>query len=241
MREILLFVLLVGVCLASYGGEAQLKATPHRAEKFRVEVSEETLVTMRQKWQKVYGDASKLEEFHRLLLERAKAAHPDRAHLETMRGYIIELKRNLTCPRDAIPVRLKNRKRAVKKSPFLPTVGVANTTMQKESNRPVPTEFNLNQNFPNPFNPTTSIQYSVVGDESPPHVSLEICNLLGQKVRRLVDAVQELGYYTVTWDGRDDNGRRVCSGVYFYTLRVSGTPRQSRGDFLSTKKMILMK
>ncbi|MFQ6093451.1 MAG: IPT/TIG domain-containing protein, partial [bacterium] len=74
----------------------------------------------------------------------------------------------------------------------------------------VPTEFSLAQNCPNPFNPTTSIQYSVVSDQSPPHVTLKIFNLLGQEVRTLVNEPKAPGLYTVTWDGKDNNGRPVA-------------------------------
>jgi len=97
----------------------------------------------------------------------------------------------------------------------------------------VPTEYSLGQNYPNPFNPTTSIQYSVVSDQSPPHVNLKIFNLLGQEVRTLVDEVQEAGYYTVTWDGKDSDGRQAASGVYFYRLTA--------GSYGATKRMVLMK
>ena len=83
-------------------------------------------------------------------------------------------------------------------------------------------------NYPNPFNPATSIRYSVASDESPPHVTLRIFNLLGQEVAMLVDEVQESGYYAVTWDGSD-----MASGVYFYRLTA--------GEFTDTKRMVLMK
>jgi hypothetical protein len=98
----------------------------------------------------------------------------------------------------------------------------------------LPSTFSLSQNYPNPFNPRTSIQYSVVSDQSLPHVSLKVYNILGQEIRMLVDEVQNTGLYTVTWDGRDNRGTRVASGVYFYRLRVDG------GRWSETKKMILM-
>ena len=97
----------------------------------------------------------------------------------------------------------------------------------------VPAEYSLSQNYPNPFNPTTSIQYSVVSDQSRPHLTLKIFNLLGQEVRTLVDGAKEPGYHTVTWDGRDDSGQEVASGVYFYRLTA--------GNFADTKRMVLMK
>ena len=104
----------------------------------------------------------------------------------------------------------------------------------------LPTEYALSQNYPNPFNATTSIQYLVVSDQSPPHVTLTIFNLLGQKVRTLVDGVKEPGSYTVTWDGTDASGSNVPSGVYFYRLTASGTCRQTGGNLAVTRRMVLM-
>jgi hypothetical protein len=111
----------------------------------------------------------------------------------------------------------------------VPGVAVEN----QEPSSLIPSVFALAQNYPNPFNPITTIQYSVKGDQSSPYVSLKIFNLLGQQVRTLVDGDRDSGYYSVTWDGRDDRGREVPSGVYFYRL-IAGT-------FSGTKKMVLMK
>lgn len=95
----------------------------------------------------------------------------------------------------------------------------------------IPEAFTLEQNYPNPFNPTTSIQYSVVSDQSPPHVTLKIYNVLGQEVKTLVDEIQRTGQYTVTWDGRDDLGNMVSSGIYFYRIKAN--------RFTATKTMVL--
>ncbi|MFQ6092431.1 MAG: DUF6073 family protein [bacterium] len=99
--------------------------------------------------------------------------------------------------------------------------------------RTAPEDYALHQCYPNPFNPVTSIQYSVISDQSPPHVTLKIYNLLGQEVRTLVDEPKEPGYYTVTWDGRDEEGDDASSGVYFYRLQA--------GSFVSTKRMVLIR
>ena len=106
--------------------------------------------------------------------------------------------------------------------------------------------FELFQNYPNPFNPVTSIQYSVgsrqtekaVDDSqfmvrSPIHITLKIYNVLGQKVRTLVDEPKKSGNYRVIWDGKDDKGNDVSSGIYFCTLQTE--------NFKSTKKMTLLK
>ncbi len=83
----------------------------------------------------------------------------------------------------------------------------------------------LNQNFPNPFNPRTEIVYSVYGGESP--VSLRIYDLAGRLVRQLVDGVSPAGDHHTHWDGADDAGQRVVSGLYLYQL-VSGETVTSR-------------
>jgi N-acetylmuramoyl-L-alanine amidase len=87
-----------------------------------------------------------------------------------------------------------------------------------------PTTFQLFQNYPNPFNPETSIRYQLI--ESGP-VTVQIFNVTGQRVITLVDEHQPAGLYEVRWDGRDDHGSVVASGVYFCHLQV-GARAQSR-------------
>ena len=94
----------------------------------------------------------------------------------------------------------------------------------------VPTEFFLSQNYPNPFNPTTTISY---GLPEASHVRIEIYNIMGQKVSNLVDQQQTAGYKQVIWDGKDNSGRSVSSGLYFYRIETKG--------FDKTKKMLLLK
>jgi hypothetical protein len=93
----------------------------------------------------------------------------------------------------------------------------------------------LFQNFPNPFNPDTWIPYLVARDAP---VIISIYNARGQLVRNLYLGEQKAGVYVRTdraayWDGRDDKGEKVASGVYFYTLRA--------GDFTATRKMVILK
>jgi hypothetical protein len=104
--------------------------------------------------------------------------------------------------------------------------GALNAVKVKE----IPSEFSLSQNYPNPFNPTTSIKYAIAQDA---RVSLVVYNILGQAVRTLVNAEQESGYYTVRWDGTNDFGSKVSSGIYIYRI--------SAGNFTSTVKMNLLK
>ena len=79
-----------------------------------------------------------------------------------------------------------------------------------------PTRFGLGQNYPNPFNPTTVITYELPDQAE---ITLEILNINGRLVRRLVSGRQEVGKHTVEWNGRDDQGRFVTGGLYFYYLR----------------------
>jgi len=90
----------------------------------------------------------------------------------------------------------------------------------------------LEQNTPNPFNPTTQIAYSVP-DGARAHVSLVIYDVTGAKVRTLVNESKGAGRFVATWDGRDDRGSLVRSGVYFYRLTQPG--------YVATKKMVLLK
>jgi len=83
----------------------------------------------------------------------------------------------------------------------------------------LPKEFNLSQNFPNPFNPTTEISFALPVNA---HVNLSVYNVLGQKVKTLVDGDMEAGYKTVAWNGTDHAGADVASGTYFYVLKTGG-------------------
>ncbi len=88
----------------------------------------------------------------------------------------------------------------------------------------------LRQNVPNPFNPKTVIEYVL---PSSGHVTLEIYDAAGHLVRHLVDGTQESGEQVATWDGRDDEGRVLASGVYFYRLKTEATE--------ATRKMVILK
>ena len=83
---------------------------------------------------------------------------------------------------------------------------------------------------PNPFNPVTAIAYSLATQS---HVRLEIFNILGQSVRVLVDEEKPAGRYEVIWDGVDETGAPVSSGIYLYRFQV--------GDYLQSRKMLLIK
>lgn len=102
--------------------------------------------------------------------------------------------------------------------------------MNKPTNEIIPLEYSLGQNYPNPFNPTTTLKYaiSVTG-----LVTLKIYNSIGQEIRTLIDNYESAGYKEVVWDGKNSNGVQMPSGLYIYRIDA--------GDFVATKKMILLK
>jgi hypothetical protein len=98
-------------------------------------------------------------------------------------------------------------------------------TLQNEVVIGVPSKFELSQNYPNPFNPTTIINYQLAINS---FVNLKIYDVAGREVMQLVNEIKQAGYYTVKFDGS-----MLSSGMYFYKIQA--------GDFVSTKKMILVK
>lgn len=97
-------------------------------------------------------------------------------------------------------------------------------------NDAVPAEFALHQNFPNPFNPVTNIRFDIPEEA---RVTLDIYNVTGQKVATLINATMKPGFHTLTWNGTNERGKTLASGMYFYRLTA--------GDFTSMKKLVLMK
>jgi hypothetical protein len=96
----------------------------------------------------------------------------------------------------------------------------------------LPRAFSLEQNSPNPFNPSTTIAYAVPEGRTV-RVTLEVFNLRGALVRRLVDSGRGPGVYRAMWDGRDGSGVECGGGVYLYRLRA--------GEFVKVRKMVLLK
>jgi hypothetical protein len=129
----------------------------------------------------------------------------------------------------AVMVRLKNKESRLNFSADV---------MLNETSQPlgaveiaaVPTEFALQLNYPNPFNPSTTIKYQIANDAN---VNLDIWNLQGQKIRTLVGKEQKSGYYSVVWDGRNEAGQTVSTGLYLYRVQA--------GSFVATHKMLLIK
>ncbi|MDZ7288746.1 MAG: endo-1,4-beta-xylanase [candidate division KSB1 bacterium] len=108
--------------------------------------------------------------------------------------------------------------------------GFRGTTRVSESNGGAPAVFSLSQNYPNPFNPSTTIRYSLPKST---HTTVTIYDMLGTRVRTLVNSLQNAGEHSVTWDGRDDRAAPVASGIYFYRLEA--------GEIKIQKKMLLLR
>jgi len=106
----------------------------------------------------------------------------------------------------------------------------ASTDVQEELEGSLPELPHLFQNYPNPFNPATVIEFELPHRS---HVSIVICNTLGQEVTDLVNKVYPAGNHRISWDGLSSSGQRVATGIYFYRLVAE--------DFINTKKMILLK
>ena len=104
------------------------------------------------------------------------------------------------------------------------------TDVPDNGSQSVPSDYKLSDNYPNPFNPTTTIEFYL---PRPSHVSVEIFNLLGRKVAVLADAEYTAGNHTLTWSGLSSDGHAVSSGTYFY--------RMEAGAFIQTKKMLFVK
>jgi hypothetical protein len=100
----------------------------------------------------------------------------------------------------------------------------------------LPSTFALMQNYPNPFNPSTTIRYQLPVET---RTTLRIYDVTGRLVRTLVDELKKAGTYAMSWDGKNDAGLTVSTGVYF--SRLQARPTLSGNEFVELKKMLLLK
>lgn len=110
------------------------------------------------------------------------------------------------------------------------TVNAVSGILDEPGSESVPGETTLKQNSPNPFNAATQIEFNLERDGI---VQLAVYNILGQRVATLVDGFQTGGFHTVLWDGRNDSGSDVSSGIYFARMVMS--------DAVMTRKMVLLR
>lgn len=102
--------------------------------------------------------------------------------------------------------------------------------VDQEKNTEIPTKFNLEQNYPNPFNPLTTIQYRIANDSE---VTIVIYDLMGNEIITLINGFKPQGRYVALWNGKDNLGQTVSSGIYLYTLQA--------GEHIQTRKMVYLK
>ncbi|MGA7720281.1 MAG: FlgD immunoglobulin-like domain containing protein [Ignavibacteriaceae bacterium] len=110
------------------------------------------------------------------------------------------------------------------------TFTIKSITAVTNKNNSVPKEFAVSQNYPNPFNPSTVINYALPKSSL---VTIKIYNILGQEVKTLINGQRQPGYYTVQWNGDNNSGRTVASGMYIYRVEA--------GQYVKTMKMMLLK
>jgi Zn-dependent metalloprotease len=113
--------------------------------------------------------------------------------------------------------------------------GIVNSVTPDGDENVVPKEYSLSQNYPNPFNPSTLIEFSLPVNSD---VRLTIYNLLGQAVTELINEEISSGSYSVVWNGEDQNGLKVSSGIYLYKIQANGANGK---EFQQIRKMVLLK
>ena len=104
------------------------------------------------------------------------------------------------------------------------------STISNDEITQIPTTFVVYKNYPNPFNPVTTLRYDLPKNS---HVNITIFDILGREVKTLINQTQNAGYRSVIWDATNDYGKPVSAGIYLYQIQA--------GEYISTKKMVLMK
>ena len=115
----------------------------------------------------------------------------------------------------------------------MPTPGAVNdtcVTLNISNAGTIPTQFTLHQNYPNPFNPVTTLRYDLPVNG---FVNITVYDMLGRKVKTLINQTQDTGYRSVIWNATNDYGRPVSAGIYLYQIQA--------GQYISTNKMVLLK
>jgi polyhydroxybutyrate depolymerase len=154
---------------------------------------------------------------------------PPDGKMESDNYYIMEISENCP-PNTKIPFELEisSNNHFFWRDTFF--IEIVNPTVDINSKEITPKQFGLSQNYPNPFNPTTTITYEL---SKTTYVVLKIYDILGNEVRTLLNKQELSGYHSAVWDGKNDFGNKVSSGLFLYRLQA--------GDFVQTKKMMLLK
>ena len=112
---------------------------------------------------------------------------------------------------------------------FLRVDNIQNMLLNKNEMK-IPKNFRLNNNYPNPFNPSTNIPFSISNQDN---VSIIIYDVNGSRITELLNRHMPKGAYSINWNGKDERGSKVSAGVYLYSMKS--------GEYQHTKKMILLK
>ena len=112
-----------------------------------------------------------------------------------------------------------------------PTPGMANTQeLSLNNNIVMPNQYMVYQNYPNPFNPVTTLRYDLPENG---HVNITIYDMLGRKVKTLINQTQDAGYRSVIWNATNDYDKPVSAGIYLYQIQTD--------EYMQTRKMVLLK
>lgn len=136
-------------------------------------------------------------------------------------------------PSDSCLIRITSKAEnpiSVTSADFFTILSDTTDVVEEKREKSIPETFVLHQNYPNPFNPSTKIEFSLPRRTK---VTLDIYNIAGRRVRGLVDEELSSGHWSIVWNGEDDNGVEVASGVYLYRLRTS--------EYTQTKKMVIVR
>ena len=117
-------------------------------------------------------------------------------------------------------------------TPPMLTVTFTPPTSVEDRDNAIPSQFSLKQNYPNPFNPSTVINYTIPQSLNASQITVEIFNLLGQRVKTLVDAKQVAGEHSIQWDGKNEAGNLVTSGIYLYRLKAESFVEMRKMTFI---------
>jgi photosystem II stability/assembly factor-like uncharacterized protein len=113
-------------------------------------------------------------------------------------------------------------------------INIISPTFVANDNSNLPKSFSLKQNYPNPFNPTTTIEYQL---PKASRVELKIFNMVGQEIKNLISKQKQAGFYSIEWDGTNNNNAKIASGIYIYRVEF----KNNQNSFIQARKMILLK
>ena len=148
-------------------------------------------------------------------------------------GDVLRISFNVNSAEDFESVNLEFARVVINDKEITNNVDRIVTSVGAETTSQIPDRFALLQNYPNPFNPTTTINYAIPQSHANKNVRLEVYNLLGQRIRTLVNEKRTAGYHSIQWDGKNDFGVQVSSGLFLYQLAA--------GSFVEAKKMLLLR